>query len=414
MTKAGETQRHMLRKPSLLTVWSRVRDELALLQDRAPDEACGQVINPISGMVYAQNTACAALVFATEYVRTHENVWLIRSQRAVSALRGQGIHAGVDEPKWYRLGWENNRGSLFTTGTLLDSYWKALAILDQDDVECGMLDLMRYVGKCKIGDGLYAHDLIQPGHLPHAVQNTSAIALYLMEEVASRSKSLSPGTMRDRDASIQLLLKGQRKDGLWPYSYPGMRQQVVFHHKSLGFLRYIPFLRRSFFPGGDISIYFGDAVHHCLVLYYLMQSINLRSPAFPWRKWIMRGWMWVRHHLVSTEDDSVRFDFDWEPTPGGFRWGNFRDTSTYFLILAVLPLLERFGFVEDCEYISEGILNHVAQKLLDNIQFKTSIRPYEGSDTIVKYILPRVGEASAWKGALLADFLRYNSTMETD
>jgi hypothetical protein len=139
----------------------------------------------------------------------------------------------------------------------------------------------------------------------------------------------------------------------------------------------------------------------------LAKSISLRRSILTWDKTLIKGWAWIHEHLVETEYGGLRFDFEWEPVPYSFRWGNFRDTSTYFLILATLPILTCLGITteEECQRLSKGILVHVEERLLDGQRFSTSVLPYEGPDRIIRFVLPRVGEASAWKGALLAEYV---------
>jgi hypothetical protein len=389
-------------------IWSSIRDELVALQDKAPDNTPGQVVNPITGLVYLQNTSCAALVFATEYVRSGESRWLSRAQFALDSLSKVDIYCGVDEPKWDRLGWHYNRGSLFVTGTLLDTYLRALGLLGQDVREnAGLFRVLRYLETCRIAPGLFAHDSVPSRQKPPSVQNINAIALYLMESVTSRTSSNQDAFLAERDATLRFLLRGQRSDGFWPYVYPGALQQITFQHSFIRrSVRYVPVARRYFLKQGDASIFFGDGVHHCLVLYYLVKSIALRQPNALWSDAVARGWAWICRHLVHTEGQGIGFDFDWEPIPTGFRYANFRDTSTYFLILALLPLLAGLGIIEeDYRRISTGFCAHIERNLLHGHAFPTSIRPYEGAQESMGFILPRVGEASAWKGALLAEFL---------
>ncbi len=388
-------------------IWSHIRDELAFLQDQSPSEFRGQVVNPISGFVYLQNTSCAALVFATEYVRSGEVIWLSRAQLALDSLKKTDVHSGLEEPKWNRLGWHYNKGSLFATGTLLDTFWKTLRVLGLEDDKDNLLRLLRYLETCGIRPGLFAHDSVGQGQRSAPVQNTTAIALYLMEAAASQLDTFEETPLSECDVTLKLLLEGQRSDGFWPYIYPGVMQQLVFRSPLVGkCVRRLPIVRRYFFKGGDSSVFFGDAVHHCLVLYYLVKSIALRQPRTPWMQAVAKGWAWTHQHLIEARDGSLRFDFDWEPAPTGFRYANFRDTSTYFLILAMLPLLSSLGVItEDYHAISEGLLIHIDHDLLQGEGSVTSIQPYEGPDEILRYILPRVGESSAWKGALLAEFI---------
>lgn len=394
---------------SLVRIWTRIRDELAAQQDLAQDEWCGNVVNPISGAVYSQNTACAALVFAAEYVQTEDHGWLSRAGRAIESLKGENVLMGVDEPKWDRLGWQSNRGSLFATGTLLDALWKAMNILRMDPDEEGLPRLLEYLKTCRIKPGQYAHDSIVNRHKPVPVQNVTAIALYILESIASWSREPAGDILEECRHVMDSLIRGQREDGFWPYTCPDPVQRLTFHFPAVrSIVKNIPVLRRYIIGVGDGSILFGDAVHHCLVLFYFAKCIGMyHQHSSISEQTLKKGWNWIRDHLVEYRDGIVRFDFDWEPIPTGFRYANFRDTSTYFLILAMTPILTRLNVVneEDGRHICDGILLHIEDRLLQSARSPTCIKPYEGPDEVLKWILPRVGEASAWKGALLAEYM---------
>lgn len=403
------TSQSMKRSSPLIRIWARIRDELAAHQDMAQDERCGAVVNPISGAVYSQNTACAALVFAAEYVQQGDQVWLSRADRAINSLNGEKVLMGVDEPKWNRLGWQNNRGSLFATGTLLDALWNAKCILRMETKEEGQALLLDYLKTCKIKSGQYSHDSIVKGHTSVPVQNVTAIALYILESIASRSPEPGGDIIEECRHVTDSLIRGQREDGFWPYTCPDPVQRLTFRFPAMRpIVKNIPLIRRYVIGVGDGSILFGDAVHHCLVLFYFAKCTGMHHQHSSFSKQsLKKGWNWIQEHLVEYEDGKVRFDFDWEPIPTGFRHANFRDTSTYFLILAMLPTLTRFDVVseEDCRRICNGMLLHIESCLLQDTTFPTCIKPYEGPDEVLKWILPRVGEASAWKGALLAEYM---------
>jgi len=349
-------------------IWMCIKDELASLQEKAPNEQRGQVVNPISGAVYAQNTGAAALVFAADYVRTGSPDSLSRARLALEGLLKINIYSGLDEPKWSRLGWHNYKGSMFATGTLLDALWKAQALLQIGNDKQDFQPLLRYLETCKISKGLYTHDTFKPGQTPIPVQ------------------------------------KGQRPDGLWPYTYPLPFQRMAFYFPAAWpFFGRLPIIRRYLLGAGDTSILFGDMVHHCLVLYYLAKSASLRPQSQGgYKHTVSKGWGWLRDHLINVGNGELKVDFSWEPAPTCFRYANFSDTSTYFLILAMLPFLVELGVISIADYhkFSSGVLMHVEQCLLN-----AKDKPYEGPDEILKYILPRVGEASAWKGALLSEFI---------
>jgi len=390
-------------------IWMCIKDELASLQEKAPNEQRGQVVNPISGAVYAQNTGAAALVFAADYVRTGSPDSLSRARLALEGLLKINIYSGLDEPKWSRLGWHNYKGSMFATGTLLDALWKAQALLQIGNDKQDFQPLLRYLETCKISKGLYTHDTFKPGQTPIPVQNTTAIALYLMEFVSSQAGDPGGELRSECDSIAESLGKGQRPDGLWPYTYPLPFQRMAFYFPAAWpFFGRLPIIRRYLLGAGDTSILFGDMVHHCLVLYYLAKSASLRPQSQGgYKHTVSKGWGWLRDHLINVGNGELKVDFSWEPAPTCFRYANFSDTSTYFLILAMLPFLVELGVISIADYhkFSSGVLMHVEQCLLNAKDCPTTIKPYEGPDEILKYILPRVGEASAWKGALLSEFI---------
>lgn len=305
-----------MEESALLRIWSRIVDELVFHQDLAPDEFRGQVVNPISGSIYTRDTAFAAQVFATEYHRTKDKKWLSRAKAALDSLLEMDIYGGLDEPIWNRCGWHYNKGSLATTGMLLDAVWEAMSLLDCKHEEEQWRRLFRYLEGCLVGPGLFAHDSVKPGKNPPAVQNTTAIALYLLEYAASKVKDANELILEERNLALRSLYKGQRIDGFWPYIYPGAMQQLVFRFPTMRpFVRRLPIVRRYFYKAGDASVFFGDSVHHCLVLYYFAKSILLHEPNYPYVSVVNRGWEWIYSHLVETLDGCLRFDFDWEPKP---------------------------------------------------------------------------------------------------
>jgi hypothetical protein len=399
---------------ALLRIWSSITDELALHQDRAPGDFRGQVVNPISGMIYARDTAFSAKVFATEYRRTGEEKWLLRSKGALDSLSKVDVYSGIDYPIWTRYGWDYEKGSLAPTGMSLDAIWDTKSLLGlKDEGKEQWNRLFRYLEGCLVGPGLFAHALMQPRTDPPAIQNTTAIALYLLEYAASKVGDANDLVLKERDLALLSLSRGQRIDGFWPYIYPGPMQQFFFRFPAIRpFIRRLPIVRRYFYKAGDRSVFFGDVVHHCLVFYYLVKSILLREPNFPYVAVVNRGWEWIYKHLVETSYGGLRVDFDWEPKPLVPRYCNFRETSTYFLILATLLLLARMGVIGDeFRSIASGLLIHIENSLLENEGTFPGIKPYEGPVAVLRNILPRVGESVAWKGSCLCQLVLAKSSL---
>jgi hypothetical protein len=387
-------------------IWSRVVDELVVHQDAASGGKRGQVLNPISGMPYSRDTAFAAQVFATEYGRTGETRWRSRATDALECLHETNVYGGLDEPIWDRYGWHFRRGSLATTGMLLDAVWQAENLLHLDHAG-SWRSLLDYLETCSVGPGLYAHDSVEQGIRPRPVQNTTAMALYLLEYAALNSEEAREATAGQRSLLRHALRRGQRADGFWPYVYPGRGQQLYFRFGLMRpLLARLPVLRRYVLRGGDSSVFFGDAVHHCLVLHYLARSLWIRGEEGGNTGPVKTGWDWARSHLVTDSSGAVSFDFSWEPKPLVPRYCNFGETTTYFLILATLPYLVRAGVGEGpFGDLAARLLDHIATHLLEPEGSFPSVRAYEGPVEVLRNILPRVGESAAWKGACLARFV---------
>jgi hypothetical protein len=72
----------------------------------------------------------------------------------------------------------------------------------------------------------------------------------------------------------------------------------------------------------------------------------------------------------------------------------------------MLPRLADLGIIENgYTGIADGLLNHINSSLVETEGQYPSIKAYEGPEETLKYILPRVGEAVAWKAALLSEFI---------
>lgn len=393
-------------------MWLRIVDELADLQDRTSNAEKGHLINPISWGIYKRDTAFASAIFAVEFQRSKKEEWKHRAYLALKALGKSDIYQGVEEPIWNRYGWHSKKGSLAATGMLLDAVWDTSRTLNKASSEEEFEDILAYLEKCYLGKGLFAHDQIEPGaYLPSPVQNTTAMALYLLEYIARYSQQDRSKFLKKRESVWQALLDGQRSDGFWPYIYPGQGQQFYYNSpRELRFiLRKIPLIKSVVMKQGDSSIFFGDGVHHCLVLYYLLKTADLQQPSLKsFSSIVERGWNWTCQHLKEAKDGTIKFDFEWEPKITSPRYCNFRETSIYFLILGCLFPLLRQGILDRASHskFQKGILAHIEANLIEeSLQNYPSIKPYEGKKEILRNILPRVGESVAWKGFCLCPLI---------
>ena len=391
---------------SLDVIWNRVVKELCLLQDRAAEEGYpGHVMNPVIGTVYHRETAFGAKVFAAEYRRTGDSKWLQRAEAALAALQEQSIYGGLSEPVWKPRGVQFKKGSIPATALLLDAFWDATERLGKRVEKEDWPGLVDFLKGCYLGHGLFAHDEVRAdASRPAAVQNTAAMALLIMERASSKGVR-HDFVETERKAVLDSLERGQRSDGFWPYVFPGALQSFVFRSRLLRPGLGTRVFRRRY--PGDSSVLFGDAVHHCLVLYCLVKTgavgeTDQRSQA------ILSGWKWLVQHIVAVGRGGLRFDFEWEPVPTVPRYANFRDTTTYFLILSIACMLAKLGLLakDEAGWMITGLLHHIGAKLLSEDEGKlVCVEPYDGPPEVVQNIFPRAAESVGWKGALLSDVI---------
>lgn len=384
-------------------IWHKLIDEMSVLQDSSNEG--GHLLNPISKEVYIRDTAFASIVFKRHSEKYGLINFLNRSQQAVDALSSQRVFYGVDEPIWSRNGWYTKKGSLAATGILLDALFE---LRNSNQLKNLTIEESRalsdYIRKCRVNKLGYAHDQIQGRNIPPVVLNTTAISLYLLTVI----ESCFPSDERKSELEIiwKSLINSQRKDGAWPYIHPG-RIQMMYHRSNPMFkilLQKIPELNRRLIVSGDSSIDFVDAVHHLVVLNYLLKSFEMKvlvlneSNA---RDTFKNAWKWIENHINK---ENYQFDFSFEPKLSSPRFCNFGETTVYFLILSIMKRLEKLSVIsiEDRESYQGGILNYISS--LVQVDFP-GIKPYEGDEKHLRNILPRVGESVTWKAYLLSDIL---------
>lgn len=391
----------------LTVIWDRIVNEVGLLQDEGSRKGHpGHLMNTVINTVYLRETAFAAKVFAAQHARTGDASWRQRSERALAALQEQKIYAGLGEPMWTPRGTRLRQGSIPATAILLDAFWGALEMLGQSPREEDWPALLSFLRGCYLGHGQFAHDretAASSRHVP-AVQNTAAMALLLMDRAHSRDVA-DPFLVQARQAVAEAMRRGQRSDGFWPYIFPGSLQGLLFRARPLRPLLAAGPLARRY--GGDRSILFGDAVHHCLVLYCLCRAAAPGQPV-PEARPLQLGWSWIRAHIGDDGQEGLRFDFAWEPVPQAYRYANFRDTTAYFLIMAIARMMTKLGLLPPAEArrTTLGLLKHIESRLLAGEQEgPPCILAYEGAPEVIQYVFPRPTESVVWKGALLSDII---------
>ena len=380
---------------------------------QTPDLA-GLLRNSISGGVNLRDAAFTANVFSTHArafkMPDHYN----RAECAIRALQKENIFAGIEEPIWNRFGWHTRKGSLAATGLLIDALYDATRrtgrIEEVFREEC-TANIKRYLDSCYISNGRFAHDSIVARSVPPAVQNTTAMALYLMVLILELGQEADrnglEGLAQRLEQTLRALKHGQRNDGFWPYIYPGLRQILFDRSRCIRFGSRVLGCRKFFVKNGDRSVYFGDFVHHLLVLQFILKTFEMRVGLEDiGRPCIEGGWNWVEGMLIEYSRDSIKIDFSHEPRIDSPRYCNFMETSSYFLILSLLPGLIRCGFVrKERLEVGEKLMNHVQNCLLQNKH--PAIVPYEASNEEARQILPRVGESVAWKGSAMCEFIDF-------
>jgi hypothetical protein len=113
---------------------------------------------------------------------------------------------------------------------------------------------------------------------------------------------------------------------------------------------------------------------------------------------------------MFSPDGIVQYDFSSEPRPYKPRHCSFFATSVYFVILAILTILEEIGvYVPESKELGDGIIGYIERNLLEAPGVFPCIRPNEGTEELLRNILPHVGESIAFRGACLADWVLYKA-----
>jgi len=418
-------------KESLEIVWSQIVEELAALQDSKPEgydrpifnpytdrrvgtlsrtaeEVAGGVVNPVCGYSIEFDTACAANVFATEYCRTDDETWRDRATRALRTLNRWEPYSGISEPRWDPMGWHFAEGSLSVTGTVLDAYWETSEVLTDEPTE-GTVDeawgdLAAYLERCRHGTGRFAHNAVPGDASVGDVQNTTTFA-YFLRQYASRNDVGFEDRLGDTPGdAVDHLVDGQRSDGLWPYIYPSRIQRRLYRIPAIRNALAHKLFQKTVFRS-DASIFFGDSVHHCYVLYYLLKGTLVGDGTVPERT-IREAWNWIESRFEHAGDGAIRFDFGWEAGPNRVRFCNFYDVTTYFLVLALLPLLREFGTIDAAraDEVGTKLVRYLRRQLF--VPDNTPCFPAHECDYETRRnILPAVWGGSSLKGSLLACYL---------
>ncbi len=384
---------------SSLAVWDRILTELAGLQDAAPPESPGSVVNPIVGVPYIVDTCCAAAVFAAEYQRTGDRRWQRRANDAVTAA-GIGLFQGIHEPAWDVMGWHDVPKSLTATGIAIDAHCAALDRLGLAHDADRVGDLAAFVSRCRREDGGFAHNALTPGQRAPEVQNATASALNMLGRVRRGGTTEGRYNRTELDAILRRLGRGQSASGFWPYFSPRSTLRKALDMPLR--IALMPHRYRLYRDAGD----FGDFTHHAMTLYFAAGYVSSSTTAAGTRM-LASGWTWIRDRLVYGEDHSLAVDWATDPPLESPHYSNARDTNAYFLILGTMPRLTALGILGQAEYsgLAEGLLAHIDSTLIAEPGRTPCIAPCEGPPEVVRNVLPMFEQSVAWKGRLAAEVI---------
>lgn len=368
----------------------------------------GHFYNKIIDSVYYRETAFGAKILATEWRRTKDAQYKEKALLALSSiyelLKFSSLNEGIDEPQVTFRGVNYRKGSIPAT-VLLVFAMKEAALLLNEPYDLILNGLNDYLKSCQISEGRYYHDRVDKTKKKksyHHVINTSSMALLFYTNILNSNNRKNS----DNYSIINLvknICKTQRSDGFWPYIEPNSLQKFFFPYTKLLHNRTKQKLVR------DNSIYFGDAVHHCITLNYLLKSVDKLGNSDPkiYKQAITKGWKFISNNLTHMNNHQIKFDFSWEPKPRHLRYCNFIDSSTYFYIIDILNELYKAHFISEKEknmYLNK-ICNYIYEKLADS---DLGILPYDGPDEIYNKIIPRPAESIYDKGFLMANSLLNN------
>jgi len=389
---------------SLNLIWNSIIKEVAQFQ-----EDNGNVKNSILGGYFLRETAFAAKLFLVQYKITKEKKYLKRSQNALNAVLSNLKNTiKFDEPVWKPRGIGLRKGSLPATVMVFEALFETLELMENTELYYEKNNLVDYIKSCKYNNGIFAHDEIvnkNYGGLRikgFGVINTSAMALYLMSEVNQREgNNIFENKLIQQ--TYQQILNSQRDDGLWTYVFPLFWQKAMrklYLKIPKRYAEALKSINNKIFK--DSSIFFGDTIHHAIVIYYLLKSdSNLSDMQI---NSIQKAWQFIEDKFIFLRDGSIKIDFSWEPKPISPRYCNFLDTTSYFIVLHLLNKMKCFGFIsKNSDYIN-GLSKYVANSLLHSNK-TPCISPYDGPEDIIANIFPRPAESVVHKGFLISDLI---------
>ncbi|MCM8769105.1 MAG: hypothetical protein NC911_05455 [Candidatus Omnitrophica bacterium] len=319
-------------------------------------------------------------------------------------FNSQDIHKGLDEPMWTPFGVKYRKGSIPATILLVYATCQASELIGYN-LFCDFGKVLQFLRLCYLGKGNFYHDQVSATQRQgiRSIVNTTAMAYFFI--IYAKAKGVEISFFKtELNAIKNAIKKSQRADGFFPYSEPGIWQHIFF--KMHYFLpRKIYNLHNKIL--GDRSIFFGDAIHHIIVIYYYLlakwyDQVPLNKSE---KSMISRAFQFVQSHFFTQNDGTIMFDFSWEPKPEKPRYCNFLDTSAYFYILALLKYLVRFNLVteEKRAIYTNGLLGYIKKYLLR--EGEPCLAAYQGGETFRRNLMRRPSESVFDKGFLLSELV---------
>ncbi len=388
---------------NLQNMWQKIVKETVESQI-LNGEKKGLVKNFLIQDVYYRESAFAANIFAVEYIRTKDKFFLDKAVLVLDKLQEvlkRDLLSGIDEPVWTPRGIKYTKGSIPATIILLYAIEKATILIDYK-IKYDINTILKYLEQCYLDNGLFYHDKVEEKRKYAKITNTTAMAYFFLE--LANSKEIKTNFYDKKINKIKkAIMKAQREDGFFPYVYSSLIQKFIYK-----FHNFYPSILLKIYNRilSDNSIFFGDGLHHVVVLYYYIVGCNFRQSKLSDDeiKMLKRGFEFIKNNFKEKKDE-IYFDFSWEPKPKYFRYCNFIDTSTYFYILDFLNYLKKFDLIKNDEYkkLTQGLINYIHNNLLQN-QIP-SIKPYQEGKDFIHFIMPRPAESIFDKGFFLSSLI---------
>tara|TARA_B100000780_G_scaffold278245_1_gene251153 strand:- start:11392 stop:12567 length:1176 start_codon:yes stop_codon:yes gene_type:complete len=360
----------------------------------------GATKNPVVEEVYVREAAFSSNILATNYlVNKIEDDLLVAKKNHSFVLSMISDGVTFNEPIWTPRGESLRKGSIPATIYLFEAMEKSSRKLNEDSpINNNKDDLSSYIESCYLGNNHYAHDTVdkKSNEKVYPVLNTTLMAEWMKFRITSKANKRLSKTLR----------KEQLKSGLWPY----LVSTIPFEKMLDKFSSILP--KSSLLKTiclkifKDKSLFFADFHHHVVTLQYFIKSQDEFNKDEI--KIINNGWTFIENNIKKS-DSGWSLNFSWEPQPNIPRYSNFKDSTTYFLIMDVLFLMYQKDILKKNDILNTAnmLSKHMIKKLSfkDKISGKWCFLAYEGSDSEIELIFPRPAESIFHKAHLMSELI---------